>query len=182
MPLIPFPPRCWLLKLSVPMRLMYPTFVMVIMVLVSGIRSSMDISNSSYPICVFRSSPYFSAMARISVRITVRSFFSSASMDFSSVISAINSLYSFSSFSLSRPVRAFRRISTIACACASDNSNRSIRAVFASGVVRLPLMIAITSSILSSAIIKPCKICARSSALFKSYFVRLVITSFWCIR
>ena len=42
----------------------------------------------------------------------------------------MRSLYSFSSFSRSKPVRVFRRISTIACACASDNPNRSIREFF----------------------------------------------------
>ena len=157
---------------------MYPTFVIVMTLFVSGIRSSMEISNSSYPICVLLSSPYLSAIARISVRITVRSFFSSARMAFNSEIKAIKSLYSFSSFSLSRPVRAFSRISTIACDCASDNPNLSINAFLASCVVLLLRIIEITSSILSKAIINPCKIWALSSALFKSYFVRLVITSF----
>ena len=149
--------------------------------LVSGIRSSIEISNSSYPIWVLLSSPYLSAIARISVRITVRSFFSSARIDFNSVIKAINSLYSFSNFSLSRPVRAFNRISTIACDCASDNPNLSINAFLASCVVLLPLIIAMTSSILSKAIINPCKMWALSSALFKSNFVLLVTTSSWCL-
>ena len=138
----------------------------------------MEISNSSKPICVLLSSPYLSAIARISVRITVSNFFSSARIDFNSVIKSINSLYSFSNFSLSRPVRAFNRISTIAWDCASDKPKRSINAIFASCVVRLPRIIAMTSSILSKAIIKPCKIWALSSALFRSYLVLLVITSF----
>ena len=152
---------------------------MVMTVLVSGIRSSMEISNSSYPIWVLLSSPYLSAISRISVRITARSFFSSARIALSSVICAMRSLYSFSSFSRSKPVRVFRRMSTIACACASDNPNRSIREFFASAVVRLPRIMEITSSMLSNAMINPCKICARSSALFRSNLVRLVITSFW---
>ena len=40
-----------------------------------------------------------------------------------------------------------------------------------------PRMILITSSMLSRAISRPSKMCARSSALFSSYLVRLVTTS-----
>ena len=51
--------------------------------------------------------------------------------------------------------------------------------VYQRQVVRLPRIMVITSSMLSNAMINPCKICARSSALFRSNLVRLVITSFW---
>ena len=149
----------------------------MITVLVTGIRSSMEISYSSYPMDVLRSSPYFSAIARISSRITPSSFFLSARIAFNSSIFAIRSAYSVSIFSLSRPVSARRRISTIACACASDNAKRSIKRSFASCAFLLERMMLITSSILSSAISNPFKIWALSSALFKSYLVRLVTTS-----
>ena len=154
-PLIPLPPRCWLRKLSTLMRLIYPNFVMVITVLVTGIRSSMEMSYSSNPIDVLLSSPYLSAIRRISSLITPRSFFSSARIAFNSAILANNSLYSFSIFSRSRPVSARRRISTIACACASLSPKRFINFSFASGVVLLPRIMEITSSIWSKAISKP---------------------------
>ena len=150
---------------------------MAIIVFSLGIRSSMDISNSSKPIAVLRSSPYLSKITRISSRITPSSFFSSARMAFNSSIFAINSLYSFSSFSRSRPVRARRRMSTIAWDWASLKPNRSINCCFAIWTFSEPRMMRITSSIWSNAISKPCKIWARSSALFKSYLVRRVTTS-----
>ena len=139
----------------------------------------MEISYSSNPMEVLRSSPYFSAIKRISSRITPRSFFSSARIAFNSAIRSINSAYSTSIFSRSRPVSARRRISTIACAWTSVRENLSIKRFFASGVFALLRIILITSSILSSAISKPSRMWARSSALFKSYFVLLVTTSFW---
>ena len=45
-PLIPFPPRFWLLKLSTDILLMYPRLVIAITVSSSEIRSSTDISSS----------------------------------------------------------------------------------------------------------------------------------------
>ena len=150
---------------------------MVMTVLVTGIRSSMEISYWSYPIEVLLSSPYFAEISRISLRITPRSSFSSASIAFNSAIFAISSLYSASSFSRSKPVSARRRISTIACDCGSVSPKRSINFAFASCVVRLARIMEITSSMLSKAISKPCKMWARSSALFSSYWVLLVTTS-----
>ena len=139
----------------------------------------MEISYSSNPIDVLLSSPYFSAMRRISSRMTPSSFFSSARIAFNSVIRSIRSAYSPSIFSRSKPVSARRRISTIACACTSVRAKRSIRRVFASGVLALLRIMLMTSSILSNATNNPSKIWARSSALFRSYFVLLVTTSFW---
>ena len=131
---------------------------MVITLLVTGINSSIEMSYSSKPIEVIRSSPYLSAITMISSRITPSKSLLSAKIAFNSLIRFISSAYSASNFSLSKPVRAFRRISTMACACASDKPKRSIKLTFASAVVRLPRIIAITSSILSKAMIKPCKI------------------------
>ena len=175
--LIPLPPRFCARKLSRLIRLIYPSFVMVMTVLVTGIKSSMEISYSSNPMDVLLSSPYLSAIRRISSRMTPSSFFLSARIAFNSVMRSINSAYSFSSFSRSRPVSARRRISTIACACTSVSEKRSIKRSFASWVFLLLRIMLITSSILSSAVNNPCKIWARSSALFRSYFVLLVTTS-----
>ena len=144
----------------------------------SGIRSSMDIS-SSKPIAVRRSSPYLAAMILISSLITIRSFFSSARIAFNWAILACSSLNSFSSFSRSRPVRARSLISTIAWDWASESPNRSINCVLASATLAEPRIIRMTSSIWSNAISRPCKIWARSSALFKSYWVLLLTTSSW---
>ena len=174
---MPLPPLCWLLKLSGVMRLMYPRLVLAIITSSSGIKSSMDKSYSSNPICVLLSSAYLSAMALISVLMTVRSFFLSLKIALYSAIFASSSFNSASSFSLSRPVSARRRISTIACACASESPNSLISPSLAICTFCEPLIIWMTRSILSSAIIKPSKMWARSSALFKSYCVLLVTTS-----
>ena len=179
---MPFPPRCWLRKLSTLIRLIYPSFVMQITVFVLGIMSSIDISYSSNPIEDLLSSPYLSEIIIISSLITPSNFFSSAKIALNSVIFAIRSAYSPSIFSRSSPVSARSRISTIAWACTLVSPKRSSRRSFASFVVRLLRIMEITSSMLSRAIINPSKICARSSALFRSYFVRLVTTSFWWIR
>ena len=139
-------------------------------------------SNSSNPMEVLLSSPYLSEISMISSRITPRSFFSSARMALNSSIFASSSLNSFSSFSRSRPVRARRRISTIAWDWTSLKPKRSMSSAFAIWTFCELRIIRITSSILSRAISKPCKIWARSSALFKSYWVLLVTTSFWCAK
>ena len=155
---------------------------MVMTVFSRGIRSSMERSYSSKPMEVLLSSPYFSDTVRISLRITPRSTLRSARMAFNCSMRAISSLYSFSSFSLSRPVRARRRMSTIAWAWASLSSKRSIRFFFASAAFADARMIWITSSIWSSAFKSPSRIWLLSCALFRSYFVLLVTTSSWCCR
>ena len=155
---MPLPPRFWLLNASTDILLIYPNFVIVITTFCSGIRSSIEISNSSKPIDVLLSSPYLSRITIISSLITPRSNFLSARIAFNSPIRFISSAYSASSFSRSRPVSVRRRISTIACACASDSSKRLINSAFAICTVLEPRIIVITSSILSSAINNPCKI------------------------
>ena len=176
-PLIPRPPLCCVLKLSTVIRLIYPRLVIAIIVLPRGIKSSMLISASSYPNAERLSSPYLSEITIISVRITPRRSFSSAKIALYSSIFFKSSICSCSSFSRSKPVNARRRISTIACACTSVRPKRATKPSFAACVFALPRMILITSSILSSAISKPCKIWSRSSALFKSYCVLRVTTS-----
>ena len=174
---MPLPPRCWLLKLSTDIRLIYPSFVIVMTVFSFGIRSSIDMSNSSYPIDVLLSSPYLSRISIISFLTTPSNTLRSARIALYSSITFFNSAYSFSSFSLSRPVSARRRISTMEFACGSDRENLSISFSFASAAVFDALISCITSSMLSRAISSPSTICALSSALFKSYCVLLVTTS-----
>ena len=87
------------------------------------------------------------------------------------------SSYSARSLSCSRPVNWRSLISTMARDCISDREKRSIKRSIASAGLLDDLMIAMTSSILSEAIIRPSKIWARSSAFFKSYFVRRITTS-----
>ena len=156
---------------------MYPILVMVITTSSLGIRSSVEMSYSSNPMAVLLSSPYFSEITRISFLITPSNNFLSARIALYSAIFFSSSAYSVSSFSLSRPVRALRRISTIAWDCASLKLKRLINSAFAICTVLDPRMILITSSMLSRAISRPSKMCARSSALFSSYLVRLVTTS-----
>ena len=155
----------------------YPILVRAITHASSGIRSSIERSYSSYPIEVLLSSPYLSAISDISVLITVRSLFLSASIALYSSIFFCNSASSVSILLLSNPVSALNRISTIACDCASVRLNSCIRLSFAACTFAEPLIIDITLSILSRAMINPSNMCALSSALFKSYLVLLVTTS-----
>ena len=150
---------------------------MAIIVLSFGIKSSMEISKASNPMDDFLSSPYFSAMMEISSLITPSRTFLSARIAFNSAIFTSNSWCSFSILSRSKPVRVRRRISTIACACTSVSPKRSINLSFAICTFSLLRIILITSSIWSRAINRPCKIWSLSSALFRSYLVRLVTTS-----
>ena len=154
-PLMPLPPLCWLLKLSGVILFTYPILVRAITQGSSGIRSSIEISYSSNPIDVLLSSPYLSAIIDISVLITVRSLFLSARIALYSSIFFCNSASSASILLLSRPVRARSLISTIACDCASVRLNSFIRLSLAVWTFSEPLIIEITLSILSSAIIKP---------------------------
>ena len=168
MPLIPRPPRPWTLKLSSVILLIYPREVMAMTTFSFLIRSSISKSPASCSMRLLRSSPNFSAMIFISSLMTVRSFLGSARIPFSSAILSIRSWCSFSSFSLSRPVRARRRMSTIACAWTSSRPNLSVRRAFAVCTLGLSRMILTTSSMLSSAMSRPCKIWSLSSALLRS--------------
>ena len=145
-------------------------------------RSSIDISYSSYPIDVLLSSPYLLRISMISSLMTSSNTLRSESILLNSAIFFWSSAYSLSIFSLSSPVRARSLISTIACACASLSENLPASFSLASAVLFDERIIDITSSILSRAINKPSKICALSSALLSSYFVRRVTTSSWCLR
>ena len=97
-----------------------------------------------------------------------------------SVKYAINfsiSSYSARNLSCSRPVSWRRRISTMARAWRSESENRSIKLSIASFGLLDALMMAMTSSMLSDAMSKPSRMCARSFAFSRSNFVRRITTS-----
>ena len=70
----------------------------------------------------------------------------------------------------------------MAWAWRSDNLKRSCNVSIATLSVSDSRIIEIISSIWSSAILKPSKICARSFAFFKLYSVRRRTTVFWCSK
>ena len=82
-----------------------------------------------------------------------------------------------SSFSISSPVSRASRMSRIALACRSDSSKFSCKRPDAISASREPRMILITSSILLTAILRPSRMCARSSAFFRSKVVRRTTTT-----
>ena len=104
--------------------------------------------------------------------------FSLAKISLKCAINCINSLYSFSIFSLCKPDSVFNLMSKIDCAWISDNPNLFINLSFASSYD--DLIISITSSMLSNAIFKPSNMCALAKALSKSNCVLRKITSFLC--
>ena len=95
-------------------------------------------------------------------------------------ISFSSSSRSASSLPLSSPVRARRRISMMAEAWMSDNSKRSIIVCLAASGVCDERMMCTISSMLSCAISRPCTICRRSSAFFRSKRARRTTTSWRC--
>ena len=72
-------------------------------------------------------------------------------------------------------------MSRMCVACVSLNSNgascSAVRAASADSEPRINVMIA---SIMSSALSRPSRMCARSRALFSRYWLRRVMTSTWC--
>ena len=98
-------------------------------------------------------------------------------MSFKSSITFNKSLYSALNLSCSKPVNCLNLISTIALDWRSDNLNLLINFSLASSGLFEPLIKAITSSILSEAIIKPSNICALSSAFLSSNLDLLITTS-----
>ncbi len=126
------------------------------------------------------SSPYFCFTSSSSVLIIsiLRSLL--FKMSFKSRIVFLSSSNSSLNLLCSRPVSCLRRISTIALDCISVSSYFEERFSLASSGVFDFLIILITSSILSEAIINPSKICALSSAFFSSNSVLLTTTSCLC--
>lgn len=97
---------------------------------VSSSTSSGD--SSAFSMVVRRSSANSSAISCNSLRMTASSFFSLCRMPSKRSMSFRVSSYSLRRAMISRFVSRCRRMSKIACACASDSSKRSIRRAFAS--------------------------------------------------
>ena len=146
----------------------------------SGIKSSIRISFAEYSIIDLLSSPYLSLITAISSLMICILTGSLSKISFKFVINFIISSYSPLNLSCSRPVNCLNRISTIALDWISDKLKRVIKFSLASSAFFDALMILITSSMLSDAIISPSKICALSSAFLNSYFVLLTTTSCLC--
>ena len=179
-PVIPFPPLLWLLNVSIGALLIYPNLVRAITTCSSFIKSSNSMSPSAATIFVFLSSPNFFFISNNSSFMMSYTNLSLANISFKWAINFINSAYSSSSFSLCNPDKRFNCISKMACAWISVNLNLSINLSFASSYD--DLMIWITSSMLSIAIIKPSNMCALASALSSSNFVLRNTTVFlWSI-
>ena len=143
----------------------------------STIRSSTSNDPTAAVISVLRSLPCFSETANSSsLRIPIRRS-SDPKIPRRSSISSRTSVSSISSFSISRPVRRDRRISSMALACNSESSNRSrssVAAIFESFEPRMTLM---TSSMLSTAILSPSRWCSRERARWRSNSLRRTMTS-----
>ena len=101
-------------------------------------------------------------------------------MPFRWAISFITSLYSSTTLFTSRPVSLCKRMSRIACDCFSERLKLFMRPSFATKGSLLARIIFITSSMLSRAIFKPSRMCARDSAAFKSNSVRRTTIS--CLK
>ena len=124
-----------------------------------------------------RSSPYFLLIAASSSEMIsiLRSRLSRIPLSSSMVTRKAAS--SSSSFSISSPVSRASRMSRIALACRSDSSKDSRNRSDAISASREPLIILITSSMLSTATLRPSRMCARSSAFLRSKVVRRTTTA-----
>ena len=115
-PVIPLPPRLWLLYVSIGILLIYPKCVNATTHCSSFIKSSTSISPSAATILVFLSSPNFSLISSNSSLIISKTNFSLANIALKCSINSINCLYSSSIFSRCNPDNVFNLISSIACA------------------------------------------------------------------
>ena len=103
-----------------------------------------------------------------------------ARMPLSSLIVARTSLSSASSLSISRPVSLASRMLRMASVCFSLSPNRFRSRASACGVSAEPRMILMTSSMLSTAILRPSRMCSRASAALRSNCVRRTMISCRC--
>ena len=176
-PFWPTPPLCWVLYSAKAVLLIYPAWEMVKTTFSSGIMSSMLNSPPENSITDLLSSPCFSFISRSSSFMIVILLSLSFKISFRSFISSTKLSYSSLNLSCSRPVSCLNLISTIAFDWISDNLNSVIKFFLASSALEDFLIISITLSILSDAIIRPSRIWALSSAFFRSNLVRLTTTS-----
>jgi hypothetical protein len=140
----------------------------------------MDTSPSYATSRVRRSSPYFSTISPSSVRTISRCRCSEARIACRSAMRASSSAYSSMIRCRSRAASRRSCMSRMAVAWTSSMSSSSIRpprAESADGLLRIS---AITASSWSSALSRPRKMCARSSALRSWNRVRRTMTSIWC--
>ena len=142
----------------------------------SAMRSSTSREDASPTISLRRSSPYFLSMAvSSSEMISMRCSLLPRIARSSSMV-ARTSMSSSSSFSISRPVSLASLISRMALAWRSESSKDSCRRVEAVSASRDPRMTLMTSSMLSTAILRPSRMCSRSSARARSKAVRRTTT------
>ena len=179
-PCTPRPPRRCVRYVFRAVLLIYPWCVIVKTTSSSAIISSMEKFVSIGTISVLLSSAYWSFIVRSSFFIISILWGLLSSIPLRWEMCLISSLYSSTTFSTSRPVSLWRRMSKIACDCTSLSLKPSIRPSFACVGSLLPFIISITLSILSSAVFKPSSMCALASASFKSNSVRLTTTS--CLK
>ena len=173
----PTPPLFWILYSSNEVLLIYPACEIVMTTFSSGIISSIERSPPAYSITDLLSSPYLSLISFNSSEIIFILLFSFSRISFKSSMSFLISSYSDLSLSCSNPVNCLNLISTIAFAWTSESLNFLIKLFLASSAFFEAFIKAITSSILSEAIIKPSSIWHLSSAFFNSNLVLLTTTS-----
>src|SRR5213594_4201848 len=146
----------------------------------SAIRSSIENSPWSATISVRRSSPKpWVSSESSSFRIFMRRGFD-ARISLHSLMNLRTSRSSSSSLVISRAVSRARRMLRISADCFSDNLNRLRNAASAAGVSFDFLMIRMTSSMWSTAIFRPSRMCSRSWARCSSNWVLRVMTLCRC--
>ena len=162
------------------MRLTKPAWVSTTTVSsAAGRSSSTTISSKLSTSSVRRGSAKRSRICPSSFLMTPISLRSLPSIAFRFAISFVRSSYSLRSDSTSKLVSRCSRMSRIAWAWISVSAKRAISFSRASFGVLLPRMSRMTSSRLSTAMIRPSRMWARASACCSSYFVRRVTTFFW---
>src|SRR5882762_9974671 len=146
----------------------------------SAIRSSIEKSPWSATISVRRSSPKpWASSPSSSLRIFMRRGLDPR-ISLHSLMKRRTSFSSSSSLVISRAVSRARRMLRISADCFSESLKRLRSAASADGVSFDFLMMRITSSMLSTAILRPSRMCSRSCARFSSNSVRRTITTWRC--
>ncbi len=182
MPITPLPPLLCALYVFLATLLIYPVFVTVTKT--SSLATKSSSLNSPILllyIFVFLESPNFSFNSLSSLSIISSIICGFLRILISSSINFFNSWYSFSIFSLSKAANLLNCISRMAVAWISESLNLEIRFVFASSCVLLSLIVLITASKLSSAILRPSKMWALLLASVNSKIVLLTTTFCLCL-
>src|SRR5256714_1369920 len=146
----------------------------------SAIRSSIENSPWSATISVRRSSPKPCASSDSSSLRILRRRGLEPRISLHSLMNLRSSLSSSSSLVISRAVSRASRMLRISAACFSDSLKRLRKAASAVGTSFALRMIFTTSSMWSTAIFRPSRMCSRSCARFSSNSVRRVMTVWRC--